>query len=164
MRSLILKTISCSICVCTMEIQNFPNYLIYEDGRVFSKYKNIFISESIDRGGYRRVYLRKDGKNHIVRIHRLIAIHFIPNPENKPQVDHINRNKLDNRISNLRWSTAKENCNNRGKRNDNKSGHKYISYCKSRNMWVYRRNTKTKYFKTKIDALCYKFIMMCRQN
>ena len=46
------------------------------------------------------------------RIHRAVAELFIPNPENKPCVDHINTDPLDNRVENLRWVTYKENCNN----------------------------------------------------
>lgn len=63
--------------------------------------------------GYYQVYLpQKCGKYKWFRIHRLIAIAFIPNIENKSSVDHINGDKTDNRVSNLRWVTHKENHNN----------------------------------------------------
>jgi hypothetical protein len=47
-------------------------------------------------------------------LHRLLAKAWIPNPENKPEVDHIDRNKQNNALSNLRWATPQENCLNRG--------------------------------------------------
>jgi hypothetical protein len=54
---------------------------------------------------YINVALVKENKRKIFTIHRLLGIHFIPNPENKPTVDHIDQNKLNNDLSNLRWAT-----------------------------------------------------------
>ena len=62
--------------------------------------------------GYLMVALRKNNKPNYFKVHRLVAITFIPNPENKPQIDHINAIKTDNTVNNLRWVTAKENVNN----------------------------------------------------
>ncbi len=59
--------------------------------------------------GYLRVTLYKDGSRKNFLIHRLIATHFIPNPENKPQVNHIDGNKINNNIDNLEWVTPSEN-------------------------------------------------------
>jgi len=145
-----------------MEIIGYPNYLIYEDGRVFSKKSNRFIKSRIDTKGYPSVETNENGNRKLHRVHRLIAIHYIPNPENKPYVDHINRDKTDNRIENLRWVNRSENEQNKGKQKNNTSGHKYISYHKSQKRWIYSKRTngktKRKYFKTKTEALCYKFI------
>lgn len=60
-------------------------------------------------GRYPYVALSKDGKVHRVHVHRLVALYFVPNPDNKPQVNHKNGDKADNRAENLEWVTAREN-------------------------------------------------------
>lgn len=62
--------------------------------------------------GYYEISLMKNGKHKSHTVHRLVAGAFIPNPENKPCIDHINTNRLDNKIENLRWCTHSENSNN----------------------------------------------------
>lgn len=59
--------------------------------------------------GYKAVTLYKEGQRKMMLLHRVVAEAFIPNPENKPQVNHINGNKADNRVENLEWATAQEN-------------------------------------------------------
>ena len=148
-----------------MEIIGYENYLIYEDGRVFGKKSKVFIKPRLDRG-YKILNLRKNGGIKTHKVHRLVAEHYIPNPENKPCVDHINRITTDNRIENLRWVTLSENQQNRTKQINNKSGHKNIAYNKHANKWAFSKminnKTTTKHFKSKIDCICYKFIFMLK--
>ena len=75
-------------------------------------YKGKIISQSKHPTGYMMVSLCKDASARTFKVHRLIAEAFIPNPENKPCIDHINTIRDDNRIENLRWCTHKENVNN----------------------------------------------------
>lgn len=65
-----------------------------------------------DKDGYLMVNFHKDKKQTTHKVHRLVAETFIPNPEGKPQIDHINTDKTDNRAENLKWVTQKENNNN----------------------------------------------------
>lgn len=92
-------------------IPNFDNYEINRDGVVRRKYKNGKIKNLTQylRSGYPSVGLTKQGKTTPIVIHRALGLCFIPNPENKPQIDHINRDRADNRLENLRWATNKEN-------------------------------------------------------
>ena len=70
-----------------------------------------FLSPRITKRGYLEVHLCKDGFGKVFRIHRLVAEAYIPNPENKPEVNHKDENKTNNCINNLEWSTPKENMN-----------------------------------------------------
>ena len=92
-------------------------YKIYQNGDVESyKYKNPrILKASIDTNGYKFVSLSKNSKQKHFRIHRLIAIYFIENPNNYPVVDHIDINKQNNNLENLRWVT--QSINNRNKKN-----------------------------------------------
>lgn len=83
-------------------------YLISNTGKVFSKHCNRVLSPKLNPGGYEHITLCAHGQQQRILIHRLVALAFIENPENKPTVNHINENKRDNRAENLEWATIRE--------------------------------------------------------
>jgi len=139
------------------EIEDYPNYLIYRDGRVWSKKRKIFMKPrlAINKNDGRKEYrlgLCKNGKPKDFKIHRLLGIAFIYNddPINKTQIDHIDRNSLNNDLSNLRWATWEEQQRNKGLPKNNKLGLRYIrkrcdsdSYCVSSKRHNYNKTYKT---------------------
>ena len=95
-----------------LTIINFSDYKISNWGRVFSKKRNTFITGKPNTNGYYQVRLsNKDGYKDVL-IHRLVAEYFVPNICFGTEVDHINKDRTDNRASNLRWVSRKENLQN----------------------------------------------------
>lgn len=87
----------------------FPEYSIDERGNVFSNVLKTYMCQYFDNHGYLCVIINKDNKIHSKRVHRLVALTFIPNPQNKPQVNHKDGDKTNNEKVNLEWVTNLEN-------------------------------------------------------
>ncbi len=83
-------------------------YKIFPSGKVYTMKLKRDLSQYTDKFGYKRLTLSKDGKEKKFLVHILVARHFIPNLENKKTVNHKNKDKSNNDVSNLEWSTARE--------------------------------------------------------
>lgn len=84
-------------------------YIVSSDGRVFSTKTEEELKQFSNKKGYKEIALQMNGKNKMIRVNRLIAETFIPNPNNLPQVNHIDGNKTNNDVSNLEWCTCSYN-------------------------------------------------------
>ena len=108
----------------------YNDYEVSSLGRI--RYQSKIIEQLLTRQGYSYIIINDQREF----VHRLIAKVFIPNPENKPQVDHINHIRNDNRLQNLRWATCKENCNNK------------VSFKKNKNIWRSYDGWEVKFYGT----------------
>lgn len=91
------------------EVDFFQNYTVTKDGLVYSKKTGRAIKRQLSNAGYFRCEFWLKGHCRKVLVHRMVAIKYIKNPEDKPQVNHINGIKTDKRVSNLQWVTRSEN-------------------------------------------------------
>ena len=84
-------------------------YLATNNGQIWSTVRKRFLKPALDKDGYQKITPSIDGKKYYKRVHRLIAMTYIPNPDNKPFVNHLDEDKTNNSISNLEWCTQSEN-------------------------------------------------------
>jgi len=111
-----------------MEIPGFSNYTIDLDGNIWNKKRKLFMKTQIDLNGYEKLQLiNNDKKAKYCSVGRLVGLTFIPNPDDKPQIDHLDRNPLNNNYLNLEWKTGLENMANRSKMKSNSSGYMNIA-------------------------------------
>ena len=144
-------------------IPDYCDYTIYENGDVYSKVRRGGggkLTHTISNGGYYTVSLTKDSFSKNFTLHRLLGICFLDNPDNLPCIDHIDRNRLNNNLDNLRWVTYKENNENKektkgsiyiNKRYFNDTCYEYIRYS-----WYENGKRKSKNFKSIEDAEKFK--------
>lgn len=111
-------------------------YSVSNLGNVKNNISNKILTNQIHSGGYRMITLRKDKKRHIKYIHRLVYEHFGQGYDNKLLVDHINCDKTDNNINNLRMCTNQQNSHNSGLSKANKTGFKGVALSKRTKKYV----------------------------
>ena len=119
-------------------ISEFTSYEVSNAGQVRRRETGKIMKLTEGAYGYLVLNLYKDGKPTQKKVHNLVAEAFSTNPENKRTVDHIDANRKNNCITNLRFATHSENSRNMKRHADNSSVYKGVSLYKRRNMWVAR--------------------------
>lgn len=91
------------------ECKKYFNYLVYEDGRIYSNYRKRFLNPDVVQGYWQYTLSDGCGNNFRIKAHRLVALLWLDNKNNYPVVNHIDGNKLNNHYSNLEWCTYEHN-------------------------------------------------------
>jgi len=138
-------------------ITDFENYAISNFGNVLNKKTQRILKPSTSRNGYFHIVLSKNNIQTTYNIHILMANAFIKNPQNKKFVSHINQNKLDNDINNLRFATRIEQSRTRLKKTNCTSIYKGVCFLKTSDRWKSQIciNKKVKHlglFNTELEA------------
>jgi len=118
-------------------INDFPNYSVSNMGNVKNNNTELILKPNKKKLGYLEIKLySNNSKRNYFLIHRLVAIHFLPNCNNYKEIDHINHIKNDNRLINLRWCDRSINSSNRRKFTNAVSKYKGVFWKKNRQKWI----------------------------
>lgn len=145
-------------------VQGYPDYLIGEDGRIWSKKTHKYLKPAYTKTGYASVELFNSSGSKRLLIHRLVARAFIPNPLNLPQVNHIDEDPRNNSVDNLEWCTAKYNMNYG---NGAKTRHVNINYSKPIYKVVAREKRQSSFHtrnNVRQKRQCFKIVRICKRS
>jgi len=124
-------------------IDGFDGYAVSNFGNVRGKKNTILKPNCCNAGLYYCITLYKDKKKYTKKIHRLVGLVFLPNPDNLPTIDHIDRNKSNNNVNNLRWADHQTQNDNRKPffhyKKKNKTGERYIHFDRRKSKQIYLR-------------------------
>jgi hypothetical protein len=131
-------------------IEGYDNYIIFTTGKIYSKKRKIFIGQYIIKNYY-SVSLCNNNNQKTFKLHRLLALAFIPNPNNLPSVDHIDINQLNNNLENLRWASRTKQVINQNTRITNTTGCQGVNSdgTRYRAKWIINKKPYSKSFSIK---------------
>jgi hypothetical protein len=136
------------------EIKDFPNYSVSNSGNILNTKTNKMMKLN-KKSGYYHISLTNNTNKKSLLVHRLVAMAFIPNPENKSDVNHKDKDKLNNNLSNLEWMTRKEN-------NSHKS--QTLVYKSNKNKPLLRIDSDTNEIIEKYDSIELAGIWACNNH
>lgn len=139
------------------KIEGFENYSVSSAGKVRNDETSKVLKGKKNTAGYLQVGIFQNGKRKYLLVHRLVALHFIPNPNYKICVDHTDGDPSNNKIENLRWATKRENGANSRMQINNTSGVTGVCWNKHVSKWQVRihingKNASLGYFSTIEEA------------
>jgi hypothetical protein len=141
-------------------------YKINRQGDIFGVKRQKFLKHTLNQKGYYKVELCKEGKGFMFQVHRLLCLQFLPNPDNLIQVDHIDRNKQNNSLDNLRWISHRGNCCNRTYQPI--SGERHITIVDRASPYAVQvrieKQLHSKSFKTMEEAIAYRDTFLRENN
>ena len=142
-----------------MDIEGYNTYQIYDDGRVWSKKRNIFLKPYV-RGNKEKykcldIFGGPQKTRKTMAVHRLVALHYLPNPDNLPEVHHKDNDRNNNHVSNLEWVSHQTNCQSINQTKQVGYIHKRKDNGRYRLQYSVNGVKIDKTFKTEIEAECY---------
>ena len=126
--------------------EDYYDYIIFSTGKVYSLKQNRFLKSSLNTYGYFVIDLTKNKKSKLFFLHRMLGICFLENPHNFTTIDHIDRDRQNNKISNLRWASRNLQNINQNINKNNKTGFKGVYFDKIKNYYIASWYVDNKHF------------------